>query len=1275
MSVPSPWSVKGVQPKAREAAKDLARREGLTLGEWLNRLIGDVDEDGNVVASRENTPTYAPPNASQAYQQEPVYAPQPVPAHAPQQGYTPQYAPYFAPSLPPFPAASDPIMAAPAQGWQPQRDNDNNRLTAALEQLTRRLDNVAGQSFVPPPQTNANAHDRAGALSAGLIDRVEASERLAETALGRVDASLVDVRQTQAALGERLRAMESNDPNHKSLAALRGLETALSRLSQQVFEADERTQALEGRVEQRLADVTAKLSADTGLSERVGEIEHVTQQALETLDTSVSVISRRLATTEAIASDTSGRLANAMIDLSARLTGVEQIQDDTQLEDRVGILGERLEGIEDVTTQAIESVDKGLGIVSQRVAATEALAQATNERLVEALIDLSARLVHLENIDSQEQARDLLSALEAKNKELTRRLETLDNKIDATRSDLTNEVKTAVATGVDGRMAEIAKALADRLDVSERRSGEALEKIGAEMARASISLDQRLREIEERGTVDIASAMRNEMSKMGRAIDERMASMERRDASALDQAGGHIQQLAQTLTEKLDASEARAQSAVQNVSSQMEQLAQRLQARQDETARNLVARMEDGEARGNHELQQSLAQIAQDIRSAEDRAKAVSAPLHRDFNSLIDRLDQVEATSLSSLTEQIPFGDQIVSVGPQGDYSQQSAFDIVPEQSRDPFGALAPTTSYRAPETDTFSFDDVPQQAQESVSTRRPGFGAPFPGNDTSGFGVADNNQASLDSLGSGGAFGSEFEEDPFSMETQGLGGIGSAGVQARKFDEFSDDLSETWSEPNRTSRGGGDYLTNARNAASRAALESSDAQKLAKNKRIGKAGQAKINKAGTLSAFALDSNKGDKAKPKLSPVGIAAAAALVATTGLLAVRHFTADTSQNEKPAALNPSVQAPNSGASAPEAAPQATTILPAPMLTPSTATRPVVAPKSVVAANPAKVPNLEAPVVKTPVVKTPEVKAALIPPREAPKSTSEMRRFAATESAKADQAAARARAVQARLPASQVTPSPVRVPFGQTAPQATRSAPVPQIATPKTGAAIPPGVARPVAGTAQATPRTPTPTPRVAVASANTNRAPLSKAAAVPTGSARQLYDQAIARQQAGDAAGAATLMRAAADTGDARSINRLAKMYERGEGVTRDPAQARALTERAASRGSAQAMHNLGVYYAEGEGPARDMNKAADSFRRAASKGVTDSQFNLGAMAEQGLGVQRSEREAYYWYSVAGRNGDRDAAAKTRELAARLPPAEKVAEDQRVAQFRAEPGGDD
>jgi localization factor PodJL len=1260
MSVPSPWSVKGVQPKAREAAKDLARREGLTLGEWLNRLIGDVDEDGDVVASRENTPTYPPQNQGQAYppeasyQQAPAYAQAPAyPQSAPQAYVQPQaqaHAQAHAQPLSPFPSAPPPRHEPQAPFGLSQRESENGRLMAALEQLTRRLEMSAAPAPnypVPmPPPVNAF-------VPAALNERIEASERRAETALGRVDANLADVRQTQAALADRLRAMEANDPNHKSLAALRGLETALARLSQQVFDVDARSEALEGRIDAKLADATAKLSQDNGLSDRVGEIEQVTQQALETLDTSVNLINQRLTTTEAMAGETSGRFADAMIDLSARLTGLEQSHDDPTTANQIRSLDERLAGMEDVTTQAIESVDKGLGLVSERVAATEALAQATNERLVEALVDLSARLVQLEVIDSQEAARDLLSALEAKNKELVRRLETLDTKIEATRDELTQEVHSAIATGVDGRMAEIAKALADRLDVSERRNGEALEKIGAEMARASISLDQRLREIEERGSEDVAASMRIEMAKMAHAIDQRMASMERRDAAALDQAGDQFSQLAQSLSEKLDASEARAQNAVQNVSSQMEQLAQRLQARQDETAKNLVARMEDGEARSHHELQNSLAHLSAEIASAEDRAKAVSAPLHRDFSVMVDRLDQVEASGLAPYTEKLGFGDQAVTIGQGNDYDEHIAYDPGQDRGREAFGTPSQTTSFAPPIEEDFSFGQTYAPLNKEESARRSGFGAPFPGTDNSGL-----SQPSHSDLTPPSDTASDFDEDPFSMASTPVAGAGSEGTRDTTFD-FADDMDGSWSEPARTTPNGGtDYLANARLAASKAAAERTEAQKAPKKPFLG-ASKKKSPKNAGIGSISTASVQGDKSKPVLSPVGMAAAAALVATSGLIGFNFLTRDTSQNDMPAALNPTPTPQVPVAVAPAAIDTDAAIS-------STASEPAIVSPAPVAATPTPVIP---PVVGAtgPTVKAPNVApAAVIPPpkavpRPSANQSPDMRRFAAAENNKAQQAVARAQAVQARLK----TPAPTAK-----APASTpRPIVVPQIATPQSRAQNVPVSSAPKASPAAAvTPRIPA--PRVAVAGAPRPSTPVAGG-----GNARQLYDQAIARQQAGDAAGAAALMRAAADTGDARSINRLAKMYERGEGVTRDPAQARALTERAAARGSRQAMHNLGVYYAEGEGPSRDLGKAAENFRRAASRGVTDSQFNLGAMAEQGLGGQKSEREAYYWYSVAGRNGDRDAASKSRELAARLPPAEKAAEDQRAAAFQPEAGGED
>jgi localization factor PodJL len=49
-----PWSVKGIEPEAREAAKYAARRSGMTLGEWLNSVI--LEQADSAIQSERHAP-------------------------------------------------------------------------------------------------------------------------------------------------------------------------------------------------------------------------------------------------------------------------------------------------------------------------------------------------------------------------------------------------------------------------------------------------------------------------------------------------------------------------------------------------------------------------------------------------------------------------------------------------------------------------------------------------------------------------------------------------------------------------------------------------------------------------------------------------------------------------------------------------------------------------------------------------------------------------------------------------------------------------------------------------------------------------------------------------------------------------------------------------------------------------------------------------------------------------------------------------------------------
>src|ERR1700754_4932727 len=63
-----PWNVAGIPPEAREAARAAARREGLSVGEWMTRRIlrsfsGLEDELASLTGYEGRAPTGAPLDA------------------------------------------------------------------------------------------------------------------------------------------------------------------------------------------------------------------------------------------------------------------------------------------------------------------------------------------------------------------------------------------------------------------------------------------------------------------------------------------------------------------------------------------------------------------------------------------------------------------------------------------------------------------------------------------------------------------------------------------------------------------------------------------------------------------------------------------------------------------------------------------------------------------------------------------------------------------------------------------------------------------------------------------------------------------------------------------------------------------------------------------------------------------------------------------------------------------------------------------------------------
>lgn len=152
------------------------------------------------------------------------------------------------------------------------------------------------------------------------------------------------------------------------------------------------------------------------------------------------------------------------------------------------------------------------------------------------------------------------------------------------------------------------------------------------------------------------------------------------------------------------------------------------------------------------------------------------------------------------------------------------------------------------------------------------------------------------------------------------------------------------------------------------------------------------------------------------------------------------------------------------------------------------------------------------------------------------------------------------------------------------------------------------------------------------------------AAQRGDSAAQYQLALRRFEEARAADAVALLRRAADNGYPMAQYRLAKAFERGEGVAANKEMARRWTERAAFAGNARAMHDLGFYLASASPPALDEAAAFSWFKRAAELGVADSQFNVAMMYLQGRGAAPDTAQAYFWFQVAAAGGDQDAAAR-------------------------------
>jgi localization factor PodJL len=430
MSTAAPWSVKGIDPRARDAAKDLARREGLTLGEWLNRMILEEEQE-------------SPP---------PPFASSRLGAYAP-----PSYDDRDAP-------------------------DEIGRITQALDRISRRLD--------ASEQRTTLALTGVDHTVLGIAARVDQSEKAAAGALSRVETGLQDLQALQTGLAERLRRMEEDDAPARTIGALRALESALSRLAAHVQQGEDKAATALGALQSQIAGLNDRLAA--GLSEarrtseeqaqkvkaaaprevenRVERLESEHARAVAALAEAVSKLRERIDRADAVdPGPTTSRLKD-LLEQRFQLLAGEVSRAMADLRREIPALAPAAAAPE----PDLSPIERGLAELHHTLAAAERrhmdAMEALRTEVADANAALDRRLSLIERAPPPAPDEGLRADMDAIAARIEQRLHAIEAR------------ETAALTVVSDQVAKLSDRFDSRLADSEQRTAAALERIGNQFA-------------------------------------------------------------------------------------------------------------------------------------------------------------------------------------------------------------------------------------------------------------------------------------------------------------------------------------------------------------------------------------------------------------------------------------------------------------------------------------------------------------------------------------------------------------------------------------------------------------------------------------------------------------------------------------------------------------------------------------------------------------------------------------------------------------------------
>ena len=439
MTAGAPRNARFMDASSRETAEDLARRSGMTLNEWVSRLMAEGPEDATSqdYFNQSSTNYVASPRGDTD---------------------TPRYE----------------AVGHPA--------DEVGRVTQAIERLSDRISTAENRQALAIASVERSVRE--------VISRIDAAEREQMQVAARFEGEVQEAKGEAARLGDRLRRMEEEAVGPRSAEAMKALEGALGKVAGHVYEGDKHARDMLGALRERVErlDSSEAATADairdlkqscTVLDDRLNltntGADNGVEQAAENLSARVESVREDLSRQLAAAADVRfDRVEQALAEMSEHVRSAEQ-----RSAGAVERMGREVLEVAQALNRRVQNVEHGSADAANRVSAeVSRIAGAVEDRLARA-----------DNVQAQ--------ALEKLGAEIARITERLAERItnaerrSAKAIDDVGEQVTRVTERVSQRQERSNSELADRIRQSEERTARLLDE-------ARQRIDDRLAETQRR---------------------------------------------------------------------------------------------------------------------------------------------------------------------------------------------------------------------------------------------------------------------------------------------------------------------------------------------------------------------------------------------------------------------------------------------------------------------------------------------------------------------------------------------------------------------------------------------------------------------------------------------------------------------------------------------------------------------------------------------------------------------------------------------------------